>query len=260
MAVLEVYLCFRSITPFPLNIWERLPEITSRSCSSWEEAYQKRVVWWGVTDPQTRAQCKWELSFSKNALPFCHHIQHPLADPLPTRDSSVLWKWEPSSRAVWWKMWLQKQNRVGIFVYGNTFSPFSVLSFYFFSPNLQSLSICLCRRINLWYALYTWHFVFFAWHPEVTAMCTAHAASTTNKLPRPREYKDSRKGWDVSATKTSKLDLKPLYIKKVPCNQKFNWDPKCCYYRLYNIPWQGEGICLWASPGWSAPALPLSRL
>lgn len=48
-------------------------------------------------------------------------------------------------------------------------------------------------------------------------MCTAHAFSTTYyKLLRTRKYKEFRKGWDVSAIKTSRLDLKPVYIKKAP--------------------------------------------
>lgn len=51
-------------------------------------------------------------------------------------------------------------------------------------------------------------------------MCIAHAFSTTNKLLRTREYKEFKKGWDVSTIKTPKLDLKPLYTKKAPCKQK----------------------------------------
>lgn len=84
------------------------------------------------------------------------------------------------------------------------FFSFSALFCLFgFFPNLQSPSICLCRRINLWYALYMWHFVtFFACHPGGTALCTAHAVSITNNLLSLREYKESKKKWDVSATKT----------------------------------------------------------
>lgn len=62
MAIQGFYLCFRSYSPFPLNTWEHLPEITSRSCSTWEEASQKRLVWWGVTDTRhehsVRQDCK----------------------------------------------------------------------------------------------------------------------------------------------------------------------------------------------------------
>lgn len=52
-------------------------------------------------------------------------------------------------------------------------------------------------------------------------MCTAHAFSTTYyKLLRTRDYKEFKKGWDLSAIKTPMLDLKPLYIKKAPWKQK----------------------------------------
>lgn len=159
-------------------------------------------------------------------------------------------------RSVWWKVWPQ-MNRVGIFVYRNTFFPFLFCLFFFFS-NLQSLSICLCREINLWYALYMWHFVtFFAWHTGGIAMCTAHTFSYY-KLLRTREYKELKKGWDVSATKTPRLDLKPLYIKKAPCKQKLKWDPKLQYCRLKNTHSLTDGRHLWTSLSWPAPSLPLS--
>lgn len=131
------------------------------------------------------------------------------------RDSSVLWKWEPSSSALCGgRCDPTRRTELASLFMEILFFLFCFVSFFFFPPpNLQSLSICLCRRINLWYALYIRHFVtFFAWHPEGTAMRIAHAVSTTNKL-RPREYA-SKKAWDISAIKTPKLDLKPLYVRE----------------------------------------------
>lgn len=166
MAIMRVYLGFKSVSLFPLNIWEHLPGITSSSCSSWEELSQRRLMWWEVTYHQTWAQCHPGLFLWSNLLPSCYNIQHTLPGPLRRGYSSVLWKWEFHSSALSGgrrdpKRWI---DLVSLFLEVH----FPVLSFF---CNLQSLSICLCRRINLWYALYVWHFVtFFAWHPEGSAV------------------------------------------------------------------------------------------
>lgn len=113
--------------------WEHLPEITSRSCSNWEEESGKRLVWWEVSDCQTWAQCKQGLSLRKNMLPFCYNIQHPLRDPLPRRDLSVLWKREPSSSALsGGRCDPRRRTDLASLFMEILFFSFCVLSFFFF--------------------------------------------------------------------------------------------------------------------------------
>lgn len=100
MAIMRVYLGFKSVSLFPLNIWEHLPGITSSSCSSWEELSQRRLMWREVTYHQTWAQCHPGLFLWLNLLPFCYNIQHTLPGPLRRGYSSVLWKWEFHSSAL----------------------------------------------------------------------------------------------------------------------------------------------------------------
>ena len=179
---------------------------------------------------QTWAQCKPRLSFGKNMLPFCYNIQHPLPDPLPRRGLSVLWEWEPSSSALSGGRCDPRRRTELASLFMEILFSFSVLSFFFFQFTVTfylfvqknklvicTLHVALCHLLCL----------------APRRSCYVYSTvSTTNKLLRPREYKESKKGWDVSAIKTLKLDLKPLHIKKAPCKQKLKWDPNLWYYRL----------------------------
>lgn len=140
---------------FPLNVWQHLPEITSSSCSSWEEESQKRLVWRGVTVHQMQHRITQDCS-SDRIHSLSATIQHTLPDPLLRGDLSVLWRWEPHSSALVEDVTPEGEQRWRLCLW-KYFFPFLFCRFC----NLQSLSICLCRRINLWYALYTWHLVTF---------------------------------------------------------------------------------------------------